>query len=249
MRRYIPFALAFCIALMCVLTFAVLSADDGIIGDVDGDGAVTYEDAQIIFDYVAGIGSMTQEELKSADVDGDGRVTVADAAQVFHFASGVLRSLPYVQPTGGALTIMKLPDRIDYTVGDSLDLTGIEVCILYSDGSRKEIDDYTVTGYEPSVGVKIVVISYDGMRTAFTVTVYPKEIKEIGVSSLPNKLNYTYGESLDLTGLIVTAYYEDGTYEDITGYVVSGFDGSVGVNTIYIQYGKFRFSFDVTVGE
>ena len=31
--------------------------------------------------------------------------------------------------------------------------------------------------------------------------------------------------------------------------LVSGFDGSVGVNTVYIQYGKFRLSFEVTVGE
>ena len=106
MRRYFPLVLAFCMTLICVLTFAAVSADDGIIGDVDGDGVVTYDDAQIIFDYVAGIGSMTQEELKSADVDGDGRVTVADAVQVFHFASGVLRSLPYVHPTGGVLTVM-----------------------------------------------------------------------------------------------------------------------------------------------
>lgn len=249
MRRYFPLVLAFCMTLICVLTFAAVSADDGIIGDVDGDGVVTYDDAQIIFDYVAGIGSMTQEELKSADVDGDGRVTVADAVQVFHFASGVLRSLPYVQPTGGVLTVMKLPDRIDYTVGDGLDLTGIEVCILYSDGSRKEVDDYAVTGYEPTVGVKIIVISYDGMRTAFTITVYPKEIVEIGISSLPGKIDYVYGEALDLTGLVITAYYEDGTYEDIADYVVSGFDGSVGVNTVYIQYGKFRLGFDVTVGE
>ena len=220
MRRYFPLVLAFCMTLICVFTFASVSADDGIIGDVDGDGVVTYDDAQIIFDYVAGIGSMTQEELKSADVDGDGRVTVADAVQVFHFASGVLRSLPYVQPTGGVLTVMKLPDRIDYTVGDGLDLTGIEVCILYSDGSRKEVDDYTVTGYEPTVGVKIIVISYDGMRTAFTVTVYPKEIVEIGISSLPGKIDYVYGEALDLTGLVITAYYEDGTYEDICPYYI-----------------------------
>ena len=61
--------------------------------------------------------------------------------------------------------------------------------------------------------------------------------------------NYVYGEALDLTGLVITAYYEDGTYEDIADYVVSGFDGSVGVNTVYIQYGKFRLGFDVTVGE
>lgn len=87
------------------------------------------------------------------------------------------------------------------------------------------------------------------MRTAFTVTVYPKEIVEIGISSLPGKIDYVYGEALDLTGLVITAYYEDGTYEDIADYVVSGFDGSVGVNTVYIQYGKFRLGFDVTVGE
>ena len=87
------------------------------------------------------------------------------------------------------------------------------------------------------------------MRTAFKVTVYRKDIVEVGSASLPGRIDYVYGGALDLTGLVITAYYEDGTYEDIADYVVSGFDGSVGVNTVYIQYGKFRLSFDVTVGE
>ena len=63
MRRYFPLVLAFCMTLICVFTFASVSADDGIIGDVDGDGVVTYDDAQIIFDYVAGIGSMTRTQI------------------------------------------------------------------------------------------------------------------------------------------------------------------------------------------
>lgn len=42
MRRYFPLVLAFCMTLICVFTFAAVSADDGIIGDVDGDGVVTY---------------------------------------------------------------------------------------------------------------------------------------------------------------------------------------------------------------
>ena len=46
--------------LICVFTFAAVSADDGIIGDVDGDGVVSATDAETIyFFYLGEIDSLT----------------------------------------------------------------------------------------------------------------------------------------------------------------------------------------------
>ncbi len=247
MKARMLMALALFCSLLCVFMLTGAAAD-AAIGDLDGDGRVTFDDAQLIFDYVSGVGSLTREQLSCADIDGDGRVTAADAAQVFHYVTGVLRELPFVQRSGGVLTLLSLPDKITYAAGEELDLTGMTAAISYYDGTLKEITDYTVIGYEPTVGTKIIIISYEGMRTAFTVTVYPKAISEVLITSLPLKRTYLPGEALDLTGLEVTAYYDDGTYEIIESYAVSGFSGENGVNTIKIQYGSHTLSFDVTVG-
>ena len=60
MRRYFPLVLAFCMTLICVFTFAAVSADDGIIGDVDGDGVVSATDAETIYSFYLGeIDSLT----------------------------------------------------------------------------------------------------------------------------------------------------------------------------------------------
>lgn len=247
MKR-IAFATFLVLLLLGSFVFAVTAAQSTVTGDVDGDGVVTLNDAQLIFDYVSGTGSLTRDELIAADIDGDGRVTVADAAQLFHYVNGTLRSIPYVKREGGVLTLLSLPEKITYNVGEKLDLSGLRVVMSYSGGESEEITDYTVSGFDSTAGVKIIILSYDAVKTAFTVTVLPKEIVEIGFSSLPDKLIYSRGEELDLTGMVITAYYSDGTYEDITEYAVSGFTGDAGVNTIKIQCGIHTLSFNVTVG-
>ncbi len=54
------------------------------------------------------------------------------------------------------------PTKTSYTVGEELDLTGMEVTAGYADGSTKEITEgYTVTGYDKAVqGEQTVTISY-----------------------------------------------------------------------------------------
>ncbi len=45
-------------------------------------------------------------------------------------------------------------------------------------------------------------------------------LQRIVVTTKPAKTTYVVGEKLDLTGMVVTAYYTDGTSEAITGYTV-----------------------------
>ena len=45
-----------------------------------------------------------------------------------------------------------------------------------------------------------------------------KQIIRIANISYPDKLTYNRGEKLDVTGLVVNAYYLDGSYETITDY-------------------------------
>lgn len=65
------------------------------------------------------------------------------------------------------------PDKTEYNVGESLDLTGLIVTGSYDDGSNYDIDGYSVTGYNSmKAGEQAVTVSYRGFEKVFMVTVH-----------------------------------------------------------------------------
>ena len=212
--------------LACAL-FALSSAA-GLFGDIDGDGGVTYEDAQLLFDYVAGAGRLTVSQLSAADINRDGSVTIGDAAMLFHYVSGLFPSLPFEEG----------------------DYSGLVICAVYDGGKRVPLEDYSLSVLgSSSPGVKIVRVTAGGLQTAFTLTVLPDTLTGIELTSLPAKRSYVVGESLDLSGLRVNALYASGTSSSITAYAVDGFDGSrTGTQSVTVFYRGFSETFTVTVG-
>lgn len=122
--------------------------------------------------------------------------------------------------------------QINYVSGQALDLTGMEITLTLSDGMTKILaaEDYVT---EPANGTKL----YAGADTKITVTythddgqtytielplnITGKEIVSLFISKMPDKLEYKEGEIFDPTGLVVRAYYNDNTTEEITNYVYS----------------------------
>ena len=155
------------------------------------------------------------------------------------------------QVTLSSVAIKKMPTKKTYTVGEKFDPTGMIVKLTYSDGSTKEITSgytYTPTGTMNTVGQQTIAVAYQGKGTGFKVTVEPS-LNSISVKSKPNKLTYTVGETLDTSGLKLTASYSDGTTKEIT----SGFTctptklSSKGQQLITVKYGNVSTSFYVTV--
>ncbi len=70
-----------------------------------------------------------------------------------------------------SISVTKAPDKVVYTVGEELDLTGMIVTAAYSDNSTETVTDYTVSGYTSTVGTKTVTVTYNGKTATFTVTV------------------------------------------------------------------------------
>lgn len=66
-----------------------------LLGDVDGDGAVTITDATYIQRMIAGIPIPFELDVRRADTDGDGEVTVLDATDIQRWLSG-LESSPNI---------------------------------------------------------------------------------------------------------------------------------------------------------
>ena len=71
---------------------------------------------------------------------------------------------------------------------------------------------------------------------------YPKILMRIEVTTSPTTVEYTEGDSLDLTGLVVTATFSDGSTEDITsqcimspaaGTVLATTDTSISISYTY----------------
>ena len=77
-----------------------------------------------------------------------------------------------------------------------------------------------------------------------------REVSSITVTA-PGKTTYFTGDSLDTTGMKITASYTDGTSGEVTrGYTIAGFDSTVpGVQTVTVTYKGVSQSFEVTVYE
>ena len=59
-----------------------------ILGDVNGDGYITADDAAAAFAASISAEGLTEEQKKAADVNGDGYITADDAALIFTMSKG-----------------------------------------------------------------------------------------------------------------------------------------------------------------
>ncbi len=74
-----------------------------------------------------------------------------------------------------------------------------------------------------------------------------KTLTSIAVTTAPSKTEYHNGDEFDLTGMVVTATYSDGTSDEITDYTVSGYDSTPGAKIITVTYGEHTATFTVNV--
>ncbi len=64
----------------------------------------------------------------------------------------------------------------------------------------------------------------------------------------PAKTTYNMGEELDLTGMLVQAYYSDGTVGEIKDYAVTGYNmKQLGTQTVIVTYQNYVVSFNINV--
>lgn len=74
------------------------------------------------------------------------------------------------------------------------------------------------------------------------------QLSRIEVTHMPTKTRYFIGESFDSTGLIITAYYNDNTSEQVTGYTLSSPDMSAyGNKTVTVTFDEKTVDFSILV--
>ena len=143
-----------------------------------------------------------------------------------------------------------------YTYGEVLDLTGLVVSATYSDNTVENVTGYTTNPAAGAalneVGNKDVVVTYQGKTDKFTITV-DKALTSITLDTNAVKKEYNYGERFDLTGLVVTANYNDGSKKEVTdySYAIDENEGffTLGSHTVTIDYQGKKETFTVTVAK
>ena len=150
-----------------------------------------------------------------------------------------------------SLTIATKPTKTNYYVGDTLNTAGLTLKAAYNNGTTQTITSgFTCTPTAlTSAGTQTVTVNYGGKTATFAVNVQDVTLSGIAIASNPTKTSYYVGDTLDTTGLKLTATYSNGTTQTIT----SGFTctptalSTAGVQTVTVNYGGKTATFAVNV--
>ena len=124
----------------------------------------------------------------------------------------------------------------------------LTVTVTYSDGTTKEVNNYTLSG-KLVAGTNTITVAYNKKTTTFNVTVthQAKTLESISATFNPSASITTDNVLDDLRPyLTVRASYSDGSTNTITNYVLSG-SLNVGTNTITVTYNNKTVTFTVNV--
>ena len=105
-----------------------------------------------------------------------------------------------------SISVATMPVMTKYVEGDALSTLGLQIEAVYSDGTVETISDSSVLGIFPLVfeeaGEQTVTISYRGKTCTFQVEV-EKSKDLVEIVSMPSRMNYEVGDSIDITGLVL----------------------------------------------
>lgn len=142
---------------------------------------------------------------------------MSNVGKVFNLSGGGGSGSPKME----SLTIATPPNKTVYKSGETFDPTGMVVVANYGEGLMANVTGYTVSPSVLTDGVSEVVITYTEGRitkTATVVVTVKKVLVSIAITTQPAKTVYQYQESLDPTGMVVTATFSDGSTAAVLDY-------------------------------
>ena len=150
------------------------------------------------------------------------------------------------------MKIKTLPTKTEYKYGESLDLTGGTIEITKDSGTKETINitKDMISGYNSKkLGAQILTVTYQGLTQQFVVKV------EDYIASLkiqkPTKVEYEYGEDIELNGGKVSIIMASGAISEstaMTGAMITGYNPKAeGTQTIKVEYKGLQGNFQVKV--
>lgn len=159
------------------------------------------------------------------------------------------------------LSIDTAPTKIEYFEGEKLDLTGLVVVAQYVDSSEttSELDVTAMCKFSIEEGTVLkttdtkVVITIGENTVEQNITVNAIELESIAVTNPPDKTEYVAGELLDMTGLEVTATYNNDdtkvVTEECTFSPTLETELTTDMTSVTITYGAKTTTQEITVTE
>jgi hypothetical protein len=178
----------------------------------------------------------------------------------------------YAQPTAKTVTITNTGTGTGVATVSSIKLGGTNAASFTLGGGYNSITSIAAGGtatftVQPKTGLDagtysaVITVTYSGNNkpsgtaiadlsfTVNAVTTPDKILSGIAVTTPPVKTTYTVGDVFDSAGMVVTATYNDGSTDPVTGYTLSGFNSStVGLRMVTVTYEGKTATFTVTVG-
>lgn len=144
-----------------------------------------------------------------------------------------------------SIAINKMPDKTAYFVGETLDTTGLQLMLTYSDGSTSYVNSqFTTSGFiSTSAGTKTVTVSYQGKTTTFNVTV---NTPSISLSSTSKSM--TAGDTTTLTatttpsGQTVTWTSSNTSVATVSGGTITAKSAGTAIITAKFTYNGITYS-------
>ena len=166
-----------------------------------------------------------------------------------------------VNNTPVEVKLLSPPNKLDYTVGEEIDLNGSQVSLRFCNDSVAIIGltDDMVTGFNSqTAGFRQLMANICGYTISFNVVVRdsvivkpePVEIEKVEILSLPEKLKYLEGDTLDVSGGVIVATYTNGTTDTIAmqNSMIGGFSSNKpGTVLLTVKYGNFANVFGIVV--
>lgn len=195
-------------------------------------------------EFLAGTGGSISKTRETVEEDGSVSFTVTEDAGYRHnfptfsgegnieLSAGVytlenVRSAGTVGVTFTELEVVSIavtshPDKTEYTVGERLDLDGMEVTATYENGDTAVITSgYTVSPANNSLlstaGTQDITVTYtqDTSLKGYTYVNVSAAVtvRSMRITQEPSTLTYAPGATINLNGLIVEVRYSDNSTE------------------------------------
>ncbi|MCL2608413.1 MAG: bacterial Ig-like domain-containing protein, partial [Treponema sp.] len=177
----------------------------------------------------------------------------------------------------GAQRLEVVNAKNEYFTDDAFDVSGITVTAfdfldhptvietddpklgIFIDGIGEIVDIANPPSFM-NEGTYLVTVRYEEVDAGFTVNVTQRRITHVAIIEPPTKLEYEFGEAIDLSGLEIKAVYNNGEFYDVVYGPATGsyfsltaeYDGNMpGEQTFGVVYRDFESGdvFTVTVKE
>ena len=212
-----------CVFAMLVCTLFTITACGAKIEGISIDTEATYEffvgetvNPSIIKVY-ADYSNNTKTLLPLADIEITGIDTTTAGARKF-----TVKYQDYVIEVNYVVYEVEVASiSLDATsvtkecfVGDNYYPTGLQVTAIYNNGETRLVNlaDVTVDTLDTeTAGTKMLTVTYAGKTATLPIVVKAVELETITVDSTNMKTEYFVGETIDTTGLVVKAVYNNGS--------------------------------------